>query len=60
MSFSDWMDALDEICQWSFGMSIWDLPDMCFRDAYDDGFSPEEFIESNLPDSASLAELIFS
>jgi len=37
MSFRDWMKELDLICYSNYGMSIHDLPDMCFRDAYDGG-----------------------
>lgn len=35
-------------------MSIRDLPDLCFYDAYDAGQTPEEFMEENLPDVDAL------
>jgi len=41
-----------------YGMSIMDLPDMAYRDAYDDGMTPEAFIDENLPDVEALKELI--
>ncbi len=58
MSFADWMERVDAVCEQSFGLSIHDLPDMCFRDAYDCGQSPEEFMTENLPDMESLREVV--
>ena len=60
MSFSNWMNAVDNLCLNSFGMSIHDLPDMCFRDAYDDGMSPQEFFDDEVGDLDMLAGLILS
>lgn len=54
------MEGVDRCCQLDFGMSIHDLPDMCFRDAYDVGQSPEEFMSENLPDVESLAHVVLS
>jgi hypothetical protein len=41
-------------------MSIHDLPDMCFHDAYADGQTPQEFIDETIPDLDALRDLIFS
>lgn len=43
MSFEDWMEALDRLIYNATGVSIYHLPDMLFRDAYDDNTTPEEF-----------------
>ena len=60
MKFDAWMDRVDEVCAMQFGLSIHDLPDMCFRDAIDCGMSPEDFMTENLPDLDSLGSLILS
>lgn len=60
MTFDQWMDRVDRCCQLDFGMSIHDLPDMCFRDAYDSGMSAEDFMSENLPDVESLAHAVLS
>ncbi len=60
MTFEVWMNGINSVCETSFGMSIHDLPDMCFRDAYDCGMSPEEFMTENLPDLDALRDLILS
>lgn len=46
--FEDWMNSLDTIVSMAAGMSVHDLPDMRFRDAYEDGDSPEDFALDNL------------
>ena len=48
MDFKDWMKKLDAICYNRLGLSIHDLQDMCFRDAFDDGVSPEDFFEEEV------------
>lgn len=60
MSFENWMEIVDHCCQMDFGLSIHDLPDMLFRDAYDSGLAPEDFMAENLPDGDALRDLIFS
>lgn len=59
-AFSEWIGEIDSICWREFGLSIHDLPDMSFRDAYDDGVSPEEFMKENLADVDDLARVILS
>ncbi len=34
------MKKVDQACEARFGISIHDLPDFCFRDAFDDGETP--------------------
>ena len=41
MTFDDWMKAVDDACYDRAGCSVYDLPDVCFRDWYDDGVSPK-------------------
>lgn len=60
MTFDQWMTELDDRCLSEFSLSIHDLPDMCFWDAYADGFTPTEFMDENLPDLESLGRLILS
>lgn len=54
------MGEIDTICWRKFGLSIHDLPDMCFRDAFEDGVSPEEFMSAELDDLNDLARVILS
>lgn len=58
MDFSEWFDRIDRLCRHMYGLSIMDLPDMPFRDAYDDGVSPEGFMQEKLPDLDALKEII--
>jgi hypothetical protein len=60
MTFDTWMERIDRCCQLDFGLSIHDLPDMLFRDAYDSGLTPETFMAENLPDVESLGRLVLS
>ncbi len=39
-AFAVWMKKVDAACEARFGISIHDLPDFCFRDAFDCGDSP--------------------
>lgn len=48
LSFDEWMSTVDKIAINATSMSIHDLPDMRFRDSYDNGESPESFAEDNL------------
>jgi hypothetical protein len=60
MSFDDWMERVNDVCEGDFGISIHDLPDMCFRDAFECGMSAEQFMAENLPDLEALRDLILS
>lgn len=60
MTFQRWMQEVDEICLGTYLMSIHDLPDMCFYDAYESGQTPEEFMTETIPDHEALKELVFS
>ena len=60
MSFDRWLLTIDGLCQMDYGLSIYDLPDLCFRDAYDSGQTPTEFMDEFLPDVAALGDLILS
>ena len=59
-TFERWMIALDSLCLGMYGMSIYDLPDMLFRDAYDEGRTPEEFMGENLPSLEELRQMVLS
>jgi hypothetical protein len=43
--FDEWMASVDEVLVRKVGVSSADLPDMCYRDLYDEGYSPEETAE---------------
>lgn len=45
MSYKDWMGEVDGMCNDLLGVSLYDLPDMPTRDAYDNGTTPEKFFE---------------
>ena len=60
MSFQRWMQEVDEICISNYLMSIYDLPDMAFHDAYAAGQSPDEFMAETIPDLDTLKELVLS
>ena len=38
--FNVWMARVDALIEKSTGLSSMDLPDYCYRDAFDDGASP--------------------
>ncbi|MBI5706466.1 MAG: hypothetical protein HZC36_05695 [Armatimonadetes bacterium] len=60
MTFQRWMQEVNEICMNSYLMSIYDLPDMPFYDAFESGQTPEEFMSDMIPDIDALAELVLS
>jgi len=43
MSFKAWMSIINALVGRFYGCSLYDLPDMMFRDAYDGGDSPLDF-----------------
>lgn len=47
-NFALWMAKLDQLVYNATSVSIHDLPDMLFRDAYDAGTTVEEFAAENL------------
>ena len=47
-SFNEWMAKVDSIVERKMGVSVHELPDMNFRDSYEDGVSPEEFVREDL------------
>ena len=47
-SFEVWMKEADRLCGASTGMSLYDLPDCCYRDWYDDGMTPKQAVRMAL------------
>jgi hypothetical protein len=43
-AFEVWMKKVDAVCNNRYGISIYDLPDFCFRDAFDDGETPASVV----------------
>jgi hypothetical protein len=41
-TFEDWKEAVDDAVEAEVGLSCDDLPDINYRDRYDDGESPED------------------
>lgn len=60
MKFEHWMKEVDDLCLLEYGLSIHDLPDMCFWDAYASDQSPEEFMAEEIPDMEALARIVLS
>jgi len=58
MDYKNWMRCVDALCRTKIGLSIHDLPDMPFRDWFDDGYTPKdavrEALEAEAPDLAEL------
>lgn len=42
MTFEEWMQAVDRVLVGNCGLSSADMEDFCYRDFYDDAFTPEE------------------
>lgn len=59
LTFDHWMSQLNALVMDEYGMSIHDLPDMMFRDAFDARVSPLEFFEDELGTTDQLSEVIF-
>ena len=60
MTFQRWMQEVDELCLGEYLMSIYDLPDMSFYDAYEGGQSPEDFMAETIPDLDALKDVVLS
>jgi hypothetical protein len=58
MSFERWMLVVDAVCAAEYGVSIYDLPDMSYRDAYETGQTPSDFVSEYVPDLAGLPEVM--
>jgi hypothetical protein len=50
-SYAVWMARLDQVCQARTGLGIDDLPDGCSRDAFEDGMTPEAYLQELLEDN---------
>jgi len=46
--FNVWMAEVDNLVETEFNISVHDLPDMRFRDNFDDGVTPSEFVEEEV------------
>ena len=60
MSFAEWMSEVDALCMTTWGIGIRDLPDMNFRDSFDDGVSALEFFHAELGTVDDLSRVICS
>lgn len=52
MDFKTWMRQVNAVVNRSVGCSVFDLEDWCWRDAYDEGYTPEEAAEEALEEMA--------
>jgi hypothetical protein len=41
-TFAEWMHEVDKAVSAKAGLSVYDLPDMCFSDWYADGATPKQ------------------
>jgi len=48
LTFDGWMKQLDDICSKKLMMGIHDFRDMCYRDAYDNGVTAQEFFDEDV------------
>lgn len=48
LSFKAWMALVNTLVSRFYGCSLYDLPDMCFRDAYDSELSPLDFFDEEV------------
>ena len=46
IGFENWMKLVDVCMEKVFGLSSMDMPDWNWRDAFDDGLTPEEAVGS--------------
>jgi len=60
MTFQKWMQEVNEICLSTYLMSIYDLPDMPFYDAFENGQTPDDFIQEVIPDMETLENIVLS
>lgn len=61
-TFKDWFKEVDQIITKISGLSALDLPDFCYKDAFNDGCTPQEIafdclLESGYP-VEHLAEVL--
>lgn len=40
--FDVWMAKVDAAVEKKIGLSVYDLPDLCYRDMFDDGVTPSQ------------------
>ena len=45
MTFDEFMTACDAICTAKIGFGVDDMPDLTWRDFFDDGMSPQDAID---------------
>ena len=48
--FAGWLREVDEIVTGKLGMSVFDLPDLLYRDAFDAGTLPEDYVREDVTD----------
>jgi hypothetical protein len=49
MTFEQWMKAVDQVVgEIAFGLSLYDLPDLNYRDLYDSGATAQDAAEEAL------------
>jgi len=59
MTFEEWMVAVDEVVgNITFGLSVHDLPDMAFRDLYNDGSTAQDAAEEALGNADFPMEML--
>lgn len=55
--FDTWMDALNRHVSARLGLDAGDLPDLCFRDFYEDDMTPREGAEHALETWAEQGDI---
>ena len=50
VALAGWLAEVDRLVMKMWGMGLFDLPDMCTRDWYDAGNTPQNFVEETVAD----------
>jgi hypothetical protein len=50
-TYDKWMAEVDDALVRKVGVSSADMPDICYRDLYDSGYSPEEAADEAIENS---------
>lgn len=58
MNFTQWLGKVDAIVSDKLGLSIHDMRDRNWRDAFDGGLSPEDAIEQELGDMDDMESVM--
>lgn len=47
-AFGDWLRAVNKLLRAKSGVTLFDIPDIAYRDGFDSGCKPEDFFEDEV------------